>query len=276
MSILISNDTKECIVNRYKEKPMSMEQLREEFGYCLPTLSKILKEANVDIYTKQQLYSYGSIEDYFSNIDTEEKAYFLGLLTADGCVYLSNESPRVMLQLKQEDSYIVEWFNNAIKSNRKVLIDKRDGSSTAILTSHKMAEDLAFYWGSNHKFLRMLPVVNPYLLNHLIRGYFDGDGSIGYRLAHPERKVCNSYSARVNMAAHEPLIDDLKFILESYVGITHIAKTRANSKSYMNALNIKRKDDITRFYNFIYSNANIYLIRKKKKFEEFFIANGMI
>ena len=42
--------------------------------------------------------------DFFENIDTEEKAYFLGLLTADGSVTLDSErSPNISLELVDKD-----------------------------------------------------------------------------------------------------------------------------------------------------------------------------
>lgn len=42
-------------------------------------------------------------ENIFENIDTEEKAYWLGFMFADGCI--NRTSDRIELSLKEEDLY---------------------------------------------------------------------------------------------------------------------------------------------------------------------------
>lgn len=41
-------------------------------------------------------------------------------------------------------------------------------------------------------------------------------------------------------------------------------------------VNIRRKEDILKLYNFMYQDATIFLTRKKEKFEQYFILNQMI
>ena len=49
-------------------------------------------------------------ENYFEQIDTQEKAYFLGFLWADGC----NCNGVIHLVLQEKDKYILEKFNELI------------------------------------------------------------------------------------------------------------------------------------------------------------------
>ena len=105
-----------------------MQCLKDKYGYCLPTISKILKEYNVPIYTKQQLYSYGLNERIFLDIDTEMKAYFLGLLMSDGCIYVDNKTNaemRVMLELHVGDQYLVEAFHKFINAQTSLRYNYR-------------------------------------------------------------------------------------------------------------------------------------------------------
>lgn len=61
---------------------------------------------------------YKNINDsFFEKIDTEEKAYFLGLFYADGCNYINGNASRVALSLQEDDKKILEIFNNFIYPN---------------------------------------------------------------------------------------------------------------------------------------------------------------
>ena len=281
MSIIISNDYKQMIVNDYSSHVQTIESLCHKYNLSCPTIIKILKEYNIPTYTKQQLYSIGLKEDIFNVIDTEEKAYFLGFLLADGCVFYDknrlNSSPKILFGLKSEDSYMVELFHKFINAQTSLRIDNRDGKGTVscVVSSFKMAEDLSFYGIANPKFLRPLPIVRYDLVHHLIRGFFDGDGCFTFGLAHPERKICNSYSGRVSLITYEILKEDVIRILEC-IGISHWRTERCNSQTYLEMVDIRRKNEIALFYNFIYQDATIYLTRKKEKFEQYFRLNHMI
>jgi len=91
MSIIISNDYKQMIVNDYSSHVQTIESLSHKYNLSRPTIIKILKEYNIPTYTKQQLYSIGLKEDIFNVIDTEEKAYWLGFIFADGYVSDNND-----------------------------------------------------------------------------------------------------------------------------------------------------------------------------------------
>ena len=281
MSIIISNDYKQKIVNDYCSQVQTINSLCYKYNLSPPTIYKILKEYNIPTYSKQQLYSIGLKEDIFSIIDTEEKAYFLGFLLADGCVFYNKNrisaSPKILFGLQSQDAYMVERFHQFINAQTSLRIDNRAGKGTVscVVSSFKMAEDLHFYGLDNPKFLRPLPIVRYDLVHHLIRGFFDGDGCFTFRLAHPERKICNSYSGKVALITYEILKEDIIRILE-YIGISHWRTERCDSQVFLEMVDIGRKDEIAIFYNFIYQNATIYLTRKKEKFEQYFQLNHMI
>ena len=59
-------------------------------------------------------------ENFFENIDTEEKAYFLGLIAADGCICMSqakNSIPSVLTISLQENgnTLIKKSFRHFLK-----------------------------------------------------------------------------------------------------------------------------------------------------------------
>ena len=58
---------------------------------------------------------YNVNDNFFDNIDTEEKAYVLGFLFADGCIY--KKRSQVYIKLNRKDKCILEKINTALCSN---------------------------------------------------------------------------------------------------------------------------------------------------------------
>lgn len=58
--------------------------------------------------------------DYFERIDSKDKAYFLGLLYADGCNSISTTQRHctIILNLQEKDKDILNVFNKYINSNK--------------------------------------------------------------------------------------------------------------------------------------------------------------
>ena len=73
------------IIEYYLSKPMTLKQVEQKFELSHPTISRILKD--IPKYTKAKINSPNLREDFFHVIDSEEKAYFIGLLISDGNVF---------------------------------------------------------------------------------------------------------------------------------------------------------------------------------------------
>ena len=71
-------------------------------------------------------------DNYFDNIDNEDKAYFLGWLLSDGCI--SNN--RIILKLKYNDEYIIKEMFDKFSGGYKISTDKNSRSMS--LSSTKM------------------------------------------------------------------------------------------------------------------------------------------
>ena len=77
-------------------------------------------------------------ESFFSNINTEEKAYWLGFLAADGNIY----NHKISLGLKEEDESHLQKFKLALGVSYPITKKKNKPFYTIQISSKKMASDL--------------------------------------------------------------------------------------------------------------------------------------
>lgn len=120
-------------------------------------------------------------ESFFQIIDTEEKAYHLGLLYADG--WINTKSGTVGISLI--DKEVVERFKAAIQSSVpiNVLSSENPNHGVAysfVFASARMISDLKRHGCVENKSLILdFPTTVPsHLIHHFIRGYWDGDGYV--------------------------------------------------------------------------------------------------
>lgn len=85
------------------------------------TVYKKLKKYNL-LKTSRTCNRYSVNQEFFKDIDTEEKAYWLGFLYADGCIYkgASKNSYRMQINIQASDSDVLEKFKNSIQANNPI------------------------------------------------------------------------------------------------------------------------------------------------------------
>lgn len=179
MSKIISQDLKQDIINYYLSYPMSLSQVENQYKLSHPTISKILKD--IPKYPKAKIYNPELKERFFETIDTEEKAYFLGLLITDGNVFKDTTKGRqasISITLDLKDEYMLLAFKKVLNANTNVGHDGR-GCGQIAVRSDLMAKDLSKYGVVPRKTLiTYLPQIDNQYMNHLMRGILDGDGCI--------------------------------------------------------------------------------------------------
>lgn len=208
-------------------------------------------------------------EDYFKIIDTEEKAYFLGLLYADGYIGCANgRSLFCRIGLVENDFYIVEKFVNRIFGNTDYNIYKGKTTKQAFhsvsIYSNKFCDNLIKMGCFRNKSLILeFPNENQvpqHLVRHFVRGYFDGDG-------------CFSKSSGGNLM-HFSFVSSIPFSLKlnEYLNHNNILTTaRQHSKEAPLNYIVRGADifSLIRFYNLLYSKSTISLNRKREKVYSF-------
>lgn len=242
--------------NMYKEG-MSIAAISKELGVKRQSLSKRLKEKyDLEILPdgKKKVDS-----NYFKNIDSEDKAYWLGFFFADGYVSSANS---IELCLKESDKDHILKFKESIKSNhvvgkkKNILNGKAFYAYRISISDSDLSKDLKELGCINNKSLTCrFPLLNKELIPSFIRGFFDGDGTLyfdnRYNKMNPKCEFsCGSID----------FVNELKGILKNYYDIDSNLYTDRNIYS----LRISGKNNNMKFLDLIYKDANIKLDRKYK------------
>lgn len=264
MNQKITEDIKKNIIYDYLSKPMCYETLEKKYNLCNVTIGRVLK--NIPKWSLLKIKNPLLDEDYFHLIDTEHKAYFLGLLISDGNVFISSKGcASISLALKEEDKYILDTFRANINSNRKVCSDGR-GCFQFAINSNKMAEDLQQYGVVPRKsFITYLPILNDLsMMKHLIRGIFDGDGSIQMKQTQNNKFLHNISFC----GSHQLMIDISNFVFDT-LHLNQKPTVYDYKNRHLSEIKIQSKKDIYLFGEWIYKDSSIYLKRKHNKYLQF-------
>lgn len=253
-------ERKREIANFYKLQPIRFKDVCDKFDITEPTLIKILKTFKCKVWSRSLFLSPELNESYFENIDTKEKAYFLGLLITDGNVFVKNNCDKVSITLQDCDKYLIEQFCNEIKSNKKITSDGR-GSSGVQICSQKMCEDLRKYHiVPNKTFTVELPEINDEYMSHFLRGCIDGDGSIGFY----ERKNRTVHRKIIRLcSASKVFLDEINEYLYNKLGVNGYITQEHNGTLFQ--INYTKNKDLYKLIKYLYKDATIFMKRKYDK-----------
>ena len=187
-------------------------------------------------------------EDFFDVIDTEEKAYWLGFIMADGCVNIYNGQYCLKIHIAAKDSEIIDNFLLAIESKNKPYYrtDINGNQTYAIsLSSKHMVESLiSLGVVPNKTGKECLPNLSGELTRHFVRGFFDGDG------------ITDISQRRSGFVSSRLMLEQL----QTELGTNQTIFENNGAHYYLGGLAFSRW-----LYHYIYSDCTIYLKRKRDR-----------
>lgn len=205
-------------------------------------------------------------ESVFESIDTEHKAYWLGFLLADGSINIRSSGQAVVkLTLQTRDKGHLEKFKTFLGTDLEVKEYRNSaakcGTSCELaVTSKKMVSDLANLGiGPRKSHTVEIPAVREDLVRHLIRGIWDGDGSVLYRPSH--KKYPDNFSPTAQICGNEKVLNKINDIFESVLGL----KKSKLSKVASIYLFRKQSRSAQKVINYLYKDCSIALDRKLEK-----------
>ena len=259
----VTPELKQEIINFYLSEPMTLKQVENKYNLSHPTVSKILK--NIPKYSKAKIYNPNLKEHFFKKLN-EISAYYLGLIIADGNVYNSQDGRQssISITLQEEDEYLLIKFKEILNANTSVSHDGR-GSSQFAIRSNIMAEELKTYGVIPRKsFFTYLPQIEDILMPHLIRGIFDGDGSIQAKI-NKDNRYLHSFS----FCGTHKLMQDIADYLNKNLVLTQKINVYDYKNRELSEIKIQNKHDMFIFGEWIYNNSSIYMKRKYNEYLNF-------
>ncbi len=223
---------------------------------------------NIHVPKKAVKHNYTNL-DFFQNIDTEEKAYWLGFIYADGCIMNSGYTFTISINKKDEEHLqkLSDIFNKPLRSFTQTcsLMNNTNVCEMVKLYIYNksMYNDLLKCGVEERKTYsdttQILESIPEKLIHHFIRGYFDGDGTI----------TCQSNNMRIayfNLIGIKDFLIQVQNILNKNVLSSNVVTIRPNKNIY--TLTYNKHKNMREFYDWIYYDSTIYLNRKKIRFEQ--------
>lgn len=208
-------------------------------------------------------------DSYFDTIDSEDKAYLLGFLIADGCIREEkrkngNISYRICFSNSIDDKEAIELLHSKICpkatlsiSNQSTKTIKRKDNYTLQWTSPHMVEILINKYKiiphktEDSEFKLPENSIPENMWRHLIRGFFDGDGH------------CGKYELQFVFTSKPFMEQILKFFKNFNIKIYEVEGKKI---IYYKVVIHGGKNILSFTKDFFYKDAKYYLKRKYVQF----------
>ena len=213
---------------------------------------------------------YKVTEDFFKCNNTEEKAYILGFICADGHI----EKDRLNITVSIKDRDILEKIRYAMHSNHPIkevqrtnpykktnrenliLSELMIGSVELVKPLFNMGLTTNKTYTLNGDILKYIP---KYLIRDFLRGYFDGDGNVFFG-----RRYNSGYKYNINICGNEDFL--LKSFQTYFPSSNKLYKDLYSKQCYV--WKISQKDKVRDFMYYLYYNSSISLHRKYDEFRK--------
>jgi intein-encoded DNA endonuclease-like protein len=244
------------------------------FKYSQPVYNYFKKQGwdRLDRSDYKYNTTYTVNQEFFDEINTEEKAYILGFVCADG--HVDAKAHRLTIALKDSDYKILESIRQVMESTHPIKrhIKKRNPYTKAnnlvleqcslSINGKRLVSSLVDMGIAGKKTYTLDSSIVKHIpqkhIRHFLRGYLDGDGCITWR------KKYNSGAKYIVQ-----VVGNQEFLLEAFQrnfpSNCSLYKDKTSKQCYV--WKIANKRSVLEFLNYLYKDAKIYLDRKYKIYQ---------
>ena len=256
----LTHKEKSELFAKYETGKYTAVDLAKQYPVSSTAISALLRRHGYKSQSQSELQrKYKIDETFFDVIDTEEKAYFLGFLYADG--YNNTDRNSVALSLKEDDKEILEKLNNLLQPKKplqyvKIKTTNSSNQYRLVIANKHISKRLVELGCDKAKTYSLIfpseKQVPKYLVRHFVRGYFDGDGWVGKKA--------------INVVSTLNFCNSLAEILNQELNVNSYIRARfPERKNNIRMLELSEKA-ARLFLKWIYKDSNIYLQRKYERF----------
>jgi intein-encoded DNA endonuclease-like protein len=241
------------IVSLYTNN-ISVSKIADELNVDRTTIYNRLKK--LDIYSGKRHRKYLINENYFESIDTQNKAYWLGFLMADGY----NSGKYIRIDIKDEGH--LDKFRNEVYINNDMPVRTKVNDSGLIyyltIQDSKFVSDCEKHGiVKNKSFITKYPNIHSEYDRDFIRGLFDGDGCLTYSMRGNYRKYTFS------IVGSKDLMNEVKKKLSKLEVNIGFRKTKTIYEIY-----ISGNRQVIKVLDWLYFDNKTSMCRKEEKYKD--------
>ena len=250
--IFLEDNEKEAL-RLYKESELLLLEIAEKTGLSQNTIGRLVDRFNYQKRGPHRIYHIN--ETAFDEIKTEEQAYWLGFITADG--YVNEERNFLNIKLQASDYNHLIKFARFINAPESLVKDDRGGSGQIIksitVNSKHLVTSLVKLGIRQGKSGKEKPITNLSieLTTHYIRGLIDGDGNL-----------TDGEKRKIGLVGSLDIINFVKNFINDNIHKINPNYKYIYPKGVIYDFTIYSSDVVISVYKALYENASIYLDRK--------------
>ncbi len=267
----LSIDQEKQIVRLYLSG-LTMSQVAAQVSTSYTTVFNCLTRHNIQSRSPHSYRERGTFDEtFFDSIDSEEKAYFLGFLYADGCL-LPDKNHSIRINLHAKDKEILERFKELLHSTYPLYAFRTLNQFCLQVSSEHMWNRLKELGCIPRKTLKLTYPrwLRSDLQKHFIRGYFDGDGTLGMYPQSSDLRRNQKVSPKIaaSLLGTKKFCSGLAAVLTRDTGIRPTIYRTDKGNGVVCKLGVGGPRLTLKWMRYLYDDATIYLSRKHARYEQ--------
>jgi hypothetical protein len=188
-------------------------------------------------------------QNFFREINTENRAYLLGFILGDGCNY-KNQSLRILLH--KRDIELLDFTKNIMSFSGRIYCSRKNYVELVLHSELLMADLIKCGVVTNKTHNMTIP--DTQYKRDLLRGLFDSDGCVYIHQ--------NIGQSTVAIVGHQNTCEWVKKTLKESIDISgNIYKVRNHYR-----WELRGRNQLKDFARWLYSSSGFFLLRKYEKF----------
>ena len=261
----------ELILDLYLNKKMGSIRVAREVGIKEDIIRQWLKKQGILRSYKESMEVFSENVgnyinvDFFGKINTEEKAYWLGFIYADGNI--NKKENLLTIGLKSIDRLHLKKFGDIFGKKIEVrklkkyknIQSEREVACCRVGSKHICRTLIELGIKPRKTYIEDsfdIDIVPTHLLHHFLRGLFDGDGSVGI---YETGSSVKSKQLRAQFIASDKLTPVIQKILMDRCSLN---ETKIIDEKYISLITYGGNGSARKIFDYLYKDATIYLERK--------------
>lgn len=201
-------------------------------------------------------------------------AYILGIILSDGCLSYDENSHRYRITITMNDYSLIKYLRDNYSPDKKIYEYKHKigrGISYTFITTNEFDINYLRILGVVERKSNIIefPTIKDTYNRHLIRGIFDGDGSVYINKTKTTHcgvvKRYEYINASFTSGSYSFAKSISEILIKSNIQCSLVKDSRDESNCWY--VKIYSKESIRKLYKYMYNYSSVYLDRKKDLFK---------